>query len=68
MTALPEAKLARGREMCYAIVATITDYDVWKEDDTVTIGQVIENATKNERHQPGRDTAGDQAKAWYSHR
>lgn len=49
MTALPEAKLAREAEMCYAIVATITDYDVWKEDDPVSIGQVIENATKNER-------------------
>ncbi len=49
MTALPEAKLAREAEMCFAIVATITDYDVWKEDDHVTIGQVIENATKNER-------------------
>lgn len=49
MTALPEAKLAREAEMCYAIVATITDYDVWKEDDPVTIGQVIENAVKNEQ-------------------
>ena len=49
MTALPEAKLASEAEMCYAIVATITDYDVWKEDDPVTIGQVIENATKNEQ-------------------
>ncbi len=49
MTALPEAKLAREAEMCYAIVATITDYDVWKEDDPVTIGQVIENAIKNEQ-------------------
>lgn len=49
MTALPEAKLAREAEMCYAIVATITDYDVWKEDDPVSIGQVIENASKNEQ-------------------
>lgn len=29
MTALPEAKLAREAEMCFAIVATITDYDVF---------------------------------------
>jgi 5'-methylthioadenosine phosphorylase len=49
MTALPEAKLAREAEMCFAIVATITDYDVWKEDEPVSIGQVIENATKNEQ-------------------
>lgn len=48
MTALPEAKLAREAEMCFAIVATITDYDVWKEEQ-VSIGQVIENATRNEK-------------------
>lgn len=47
MTALPEAKLAREAEMCYAILATITDYDVWHEEP-VSIGQVIENAAKNE--------------------
>ncbi len=48
MTALPEAKLAREAEMCFAIVATITDYDVWHEEP-VSIGQVIENAVKNEQ-------------------
>jgi 5'-methylthioadenosine phosphorylase len=48
MTALPEAKLAREAEMCFAIVATITDYDVWYEEP-VTIAQVIENATRNEK-------------------
>lgn len=48
MTALPEAKLAREAEMCFAIIATITDYDVWYEEP-VTIAQVIENATRNER-------------------
>jgi 5'-methylthioadenosine phosphorylase len=47
MTALPEAKLAREAEICYAILATITDYDVWYEEP-VSIGQVIENAAKNE--------------------
>ncbi len=47
MTALPEAKLAREAEMCYSIVATVTDYDVWHQDD-VTIETVIENAMKNE--------------------
>ena len=47
MTALPEAKLAREAEMCYSIIATVTDYDVWHEDD-VTIETVIENAMKNE--------------------
>lgn len=48
MTALPEAKLAREAEICFAIIATITDYDVWHEEP-VSIGQVIENAMKNEQ-------------------
>ena len=48
MTALPEAKLAREAEMCYGIVATITDYDVWHEEQ-VSIEQVMENAVKNEK-------------------
>jgi 5'-methylthioadenosine phosphorylase len=30
MTAMPEAKLAREAEMCYALVALVTDYDCWK--------------------------------------
>lgn len=30
MTALPEAKLAREAQMCYALVALVTDYDCWK--------------------------------------
>ncbi len=47
MTALPEAKLAREAGICFAILATITDYDVWHEEP-VSIGQVIENAARNE--------------------
>jgi 5'-methylthioadenosine phosphorylase len=47
MTALPEAKLAREAEMCYSIIATVTDYDVWHEED-VTIETVIANVAKNE--------------------
>jgi 5'-methylthioadenosine phosphorylase len=31
MTALPEAKLAREAEICYATIAGITDYDCWQE-------------------------------------
>jgi len=51
MTNMPEAKLAREAEMCYATVAMITDYDCWHEDhDDVTIEGVIkivhENADK----------------------
>ncbi|WP_101295646.1 S-methyl-5'-thioadenosine phosphorylase [Halegenticoccus soli] len=49
MTAVPEAKLAREAEMCYATIAGVTDYDVWKEDSEVTLREVLENAAKNER-------------------
>ena len=31
MTAMPEAKLAREAQMCYALVALASDYDCWKE-------------------------------------
>jgi 5'-methylthioadenosine phosphorylase len=49
MTALPEAKLAREAEICYATIATVTDYDVWHEDEEdVTIETVIKNVIKNE--------------------
>ena len=47
MTALPEAKLAREAEICYSTIATVTDYDVWKDED-VTIEAIIGNAMKNE--------------------
>lgn len=47
MTALPEAKLAREAEICYSMIATVTDYDVWREED-VNIETVISNAMKNE--------------------
>lgn len=44
MTILPEAKLAREAEICYAIIAMSTDYDCWKEgEEDVTIEIVIEN-------------------------
>jgi 5'-methylthioadenosine phosphorylase len=51
MTNMPEAKLAREAELCYATVAMVTDYDCWHEDhDDVTVEQVIrvlmENADK----------------------
>jgi len=42
MTNMPEAKLAREAELCYATMAMITDYDCWHEDDeSVTVGMVI---------------------------
>jgi len=33
MTAMPEAKLAREAQMCYALVALASDYDCWKPHD-----------------------------------
>ena len=48
MTALPEAKLAREAEICYATVACATDYDCWHEtEEDVTIDIVIANLLKN---------------------
>jgi 5'-methylthioadenosine phosphorylase len=48
MTAIPEAKLAREAELCYAAVACVTDYDVWHEsEETVTVDMVVANLTRN---------------------
>ena len=48
MTALPEAKLAREAEICYATMAWVTDYDCWRQgSETVTTEMVVGNLTKN---------------------
>lgn len=48
MTALPEAKLAREAEICYATLACITDYDTWHEsEESVTIEMAIANLQRN---------------------
>ncbi|GCE17022.1 S-methyl-5'-thioadenosine phosphorylase [Dictyobacter kobayashii] len=48
MTALPEAKLAREAELCYAIIACATDYDCWYEsEETVSVDMVIGNLSAN---------------------
>ena len=42
MTNMPEAKLAREAEICYATMAMVTDYDCWHPDhDAVTVEQVV---------------------------
>lgn len=42
MTNMPEAKLAREAELCYATVAMVTDYDCWHRDhDAVTVEMVV---------------------------
>jgi 5'-methylthioadenosine phosphorylase len=48
MTNMPEAKLAREAEICYASVAMVTDYDCWHPDhDHVTVEMIIDNLHKN---------------------
>lgn len=48
MTNMPEAKLAREAELCYATLALATDYDVWHEGhDAVTVEAVVANLLKN---------------------
>ncbi len=54
MTNMPEAKLAREAEICYATVAMVTDYDCWHDDhrevDVAAIIKVLgENAHKAQR-------------------
>jgi 5'-methylthioadenosine phosphorylase len=51
MTNMPEAKLAREAEICYATVAMVTDYDCWHPNhDDVTVDAIVkvllENADK----------------------
>jgi 5'-methylthioadenosine phosphorylase len=49
MTALPEAKLVREAEICYAIIACATDYDVWHEtEEDVGVEIVLETMRRQE--------------------
>jgi len=48
MTGMPEAKLAREAEICYASIAMVTDYDCWHPDHgAVDVAQVIATLTAN---------------------
>jgi 5'-methylthioadenosine phosphorylase len=48
MTSSPEAFLAREAEMCYAVMAHVTDYDVWHiSEEPVTVEMVIAVLNKN---------------------
>jgi 5'-methylthioadenosine phosphorylase len=54
MTNMPEAKLAREAEICYATLAMVTDYDCWHDDhghvDVATVIRVLsENVDKAHR-------------------
>ena len=47
MTALPEAKLAREAEICYATLAIVTDYDCWHPSyESVTTEMILTNLRK----------------------
>ncbi len=70
MTALPEAKLAREAEICYALLAAVTDYDTWHDGhETVDARMVFETLRQNvavcqsvvqhlAASLPGRDACG----------
>ena len=48
MTNLPEAKLAREAQICYATLALVTDYDCWhEEEDDVSVAAVLDNLRAN---------------------
>ena len=56
MTNMPEAKLAREAEICYATVAMVTDFDCWHPDhDAVTVQDIIKVLLDN----------ADRAKRWW---
>jgi 5'-methylthioadenosine phosphorylase len=51
MTNMPEAKLAREAELCYATVAMVTDFDAWHpEHDAVDVAQVMATMKGNGAH------------------
>jgi 5'-methylthioadenosine phosphorylase len=51
MTNMPEAKLAREAEMCYATVAMVTDYDCWHPGhDAVTVDAIVRVLLANADH------------------
>ncbi len=47
MTAMPEAKLAREAELPYALVGMVTDYDCWREGESVDVAQVVAQMQEN---------------------
>jgi 5'-methylthioadenosine phosphorylase len=48
MTALPEAKLAREAEICYAIIGCVTDYDSWWERaEPITVDVILSTQHQN---------------------
>ena len=51
MTNMPEAKLAREAELCYATVAMVTDFDCWHPDhDHVSVEMIVRTLVENAVH------------------
>jgi len=51
MTNMPEAKLAREAELCYASVSMVTDFDCWHPDhDRVEVAQIVAMLASNAEH------------------
>ena len=51
MTNMPEAKLARDAELCYATVAMVTDFDCWHpEHDHVSVEMIVRTLHENADH------------------
>jgi 5'-methylthioadenosine phosphorylase len=51
MTNMPEAKLAREAELCYATIAMVTDYDCWHEEHgSVDVAGVLRVMAENREH------------------
>jgi 5'-methylthioadenosine phosphorylase len=60
MTAMPEARLAREAELCYATVAMVTDYDCWHpEHGHVEVSAIVEMLARNADH--GRELVSNLA-------
>jgi 5'-methylthioadenosine phosphorylase len=58
MTAMPEARLAREAELCYALIALPTDFDCWRPvPPEAERGQILEAVAKNLRHVTERGLA-----------
>ena len=67
MTTAPEAFLAREAEICYAVMAHVTDYDVWHiSEEPVTVDMVIKIIQQNT--QIAQEAIRNLARAYTSHR
>ena len=67
MTTSPEAFLAREAEICYAVMAHVTDYDVWHiSEDPVTVEMVIDILNRNTK--VAQQAVRNLARSWQPNR